>query len=208
MAFKQKEVGKLLADCKRRCCICYRFCGVKIEIHHIEHKNEGGDDSIENAIPVCFECHAEIASYNNKHPRGRRFTSKELRLHRENWLKICKEKPEIFTHTPRETDVGPLQSLIDELDFNLRALRSSNIFRTPSCILMDEQFQRAIRLGTLSVIKDELKEVIQNAYINIRSINQCISGHNDPRNEIPKTEKSIKVAKERLIVFLSSENNI
>ncbi len=158
--FQGKEFNELLAKCKRRCCICYRFCGFKMEIHHIVQPDDGGDNSIENAIPVCFECHAEIASYNPKHPRGRKFTSEELRLHKENWINICKKNPEIFVNATRDTDVGPLQSLIDELEFNLMALDSGNSFRTPSCILMEEQFQRAIKLGAISLIDDNLKKVI------------------------------------------------
>jgi len=55
--FNQKEVEHLLAKCHRRCCICHRFCGVKIETDHIIQPKDGGDNSIANAIPVCFECH-------------------------------------------------------------------------------------------------------------------------------------------------------
>ena len=135
------KVKRLLAECHRRCCICNRFCGVKIEIDHIIPKSEGGDDTIENLIPVCFECHADIHSYNTKHPRGRKFTTEELKLHKEQWLEICKTKPEIFVTAIRDTDVGPLQSLIDELEFNLIALDSENFYRTPSCMLIEEQFQ-------------------------------------------------------------------
>jgi hypothetical protein len=29
--FPQKDVDELLTACHRRCCICLRFCGVKIE---------------------------------------------------------------------------------------------------------------------------------------------------------------------------------
>ena len=28
--FPQKDVDNLLTACHRRCCICHRFCGVKI----------------------------------------------------------------------------------------------------------------------------------------------------------------------------------
>lgn len=73
MAFERDEVSDLLARCHRRCCVCHRFCGVKMETDHIIPTEDGGDDSIENAIPVCFECHAEIHSYNDSHPRGRKF---------------------------------------------------------------------------------------------------------------------------------------
>jgi hypothetical protein len=83
VTFPCKDVEILLAACHRRCCICHRFCGVKIETDHIEQAAEGDSDKIENAIPVCFECHAEIHSYNDKHPRGRKFTPDELRHHKE-----------------------------------------------------------------------------------------------------------------------------
>ena len=52
MAFDRNEVAGLLAACHRRCCICHRFCGVKIETDHIRPAVDGGDDSIANAIPV------------------------------------------------------------------------------------------------------------------------------------------------------------
>ena len=77
MAFNREEVSQLLVDVHRRCSICHRFCGVKIETDHIIPAADGGTDEIGNAIPVCFECHAEIHSYNDQHPRGRKFLEKE-----------------------------------------------------------------------------------------------------------------------------------
>ncbi len=65
MGFKRTEVNELLALCHRRCCVCHRFCGTKIEIHHIQPSEAGGEDSIENATPLCFECHAEVQLYND-----------------------------------------------------------------------------------------------------------------------------------------------
>ena len=32
---------------------------------------DGGDNSVDNCIPLCFNCHAEVKSYNPKHPKGR-----------------------------------------------------------------------------------------------------------------------------------------
>ena len=118
MAFNKSEVEELLAQCHRRCCICHRFCGVKMETDHIEQAADKGGDSIENAIPVCFECHAEIHSYNDRHPRGRKFKAGELKAHKKEWLRICKEQPEAMINASRNVDVGPVQALIDELEFN------------------------------------------------------------------------------------------
>ena len=88
--FPRDQVDELLKACHRRCCICHRFCGVKIETDHIVPSVEGGADTIDNAVPVCFECHAEIHSYNDMHPGGRKFRPAELRGHKEQWLEICR----------------------------------------------------------------------------------------------------------------------
>ncbi|MFL5327559.1 MAG: HNH endonuclease [Gemmataceae bacterium] len=68
--FLQKDADKLLIQCHRRCCICHRFCGSKMELDHMLPKEQGGDNTIENAIALCFECHAEVHAYNDKHPRA------------------------------------------------------------------------------------------------------------------------------------------
>jgi 5-methylcytosine-specific restriction endonuclease McrA len=121
MSFNRDEVDSLLAACHRRCCICHRFCGVKMETDHIRPAADGGNDNIANAIPVCFDCHAEIHSYNDKHPRGRKFTPTELAMHKQHWLKLCSEQPDVGLLSPGRSDgeVGPLQALVDEIEYNL-----------------------------------------------------------------------------------------
>jgi len=134
---------------------------VKIETDHIEPAAENGTDNIDNAIPVCFDCHAEIHSYNDKHPRGRKFGPEELRKHKEQWLGICDNHPESLT--PRnglgDTEVGPIQALIDEIEFNIAAAKQLG------CPLRDEQFSRAIRSGSISLMVPKLKAVIIDAYV-------------------------------------------
>jgi hypothetical protein len=109
--FKDEDVEKLLVACHRSCCVCHRFCGVKMEIDHIIQQADEGPGTYENAIPVCLECHAEIHSYNPRHPRGRKFQPGEVRAHRDQWLSICKEHLEIFRRgSVARAEVGPLQS--------------------------------------------------------------------------------------------------
>ncbi len=86
MAFNKKNTEILLALCKRCCCICHSFCGFHIEIHHIVPKSEDGKDDIENAIALCYKCHAEV-HLNGKYPRGRKYSYGELRKHKSFWLK-------------------------------------------------------------------------------------------------------------------------
>jgi hypothetical protein len=64
-----------------------------MELHHIEHKSEGGDDTFENAIPLCFDCHADIRSYDVKHPKGSKYTRTELKQHRDNWYRRVEGTP-------------------------------------------------------------------------------------------------------------------
>ena len=142
--FKAEDVEKLLVACHRCCCVCHRYCGVKMEIDHIIQQAEDGPDTYENAISVCFECHAEIHSYNPKHPRGRKFQPDELRGHRDQWISICKEHPEIFrSGSFTRAEVGPLQSLIDELEFN-EAVTAVPSGQDQFCLFKEKQFLEAI----------------------------------------------------------------
>lgn len=221
MGFKRDEVSRLFADVKRRCCICYRFCGSKIETDHIIPEADGGTDDIDNAIPVCFECHAEIHSYNDRHPRGRKFLPDELRAHRENWLKVCREHPEVLVASSHAVDVGPLQALIDELDFNVIVCSYTG---SRGALFVDEQFRRAIAHGAISTLESGLKRTILEAYAAMSRANQLIlvEINLDPRglssghlgfdtvvraaiNAITEATPKVSTARDQLLTFLSSE---
>ncbi|MGA3263948.1 MAG: HNH endonuclease signature motif containing protein [Terracidiphilus sp.] len=213
MDFPKAKVIELLAQCHRRCCICHRFCGVKIETDHIVPIESGGKDDIENAIPVCFECHAEIHSYNDKHPRGRKFQPDELRLHREQWLKICDERPEVLVGAIRNADVGPLQALIDELDFNATVAAEGD-FHRQGCKFHEQQFLRAIHEGSISLLRDSIKAPLCEAYRAMGSANAAIDGKyfqgspessNAAQRLICEASPKIKAAKDELLKFLSNE---
>ncbi|QDS99052.1 hypothetical protein HG15A2_23420 [Adhaeretor mobilis] len=141
----------------------------------MQPKGEGGADEIANAIPLCFECHAEIHSYNDKHPRGRKFRPKELKQHKENWLEICAKNPAALIDTPRDIAVGPLQSLIDELQFNSAVIAGiEQKFIGPenrcSAALSNTQFQRAIESGAISVLDDDLRKSLLSTYAEIGKV--------------------------------------
>jgi hypothetical protein len=56
-----------------------------MELNHIVQASSGGEWTLDNAIPLCFDCHAEVGHYNVQHPRGSKFTPTELKRHRDNW---------------------------------------------------------------------------------------------------------------------------
>lgn len=91
MGFSSKVKEEALVACGRHCCICHKFCGIKIELHHIRLKGDSGEDTFENCIPLCFDCHADMKSYDSKHPKGTKYTEGELKRHRDNWYKKVEE---------------------------------------------------------------------------------------------------------------------
>ena len=98
MAFPGSIAEKALLDCSRCCCICHKFCGFKIELHHIIQKAQGGSDTYENCIPLCLDCHAEVKAYDPKHPKGRRYTESELGQHRDRWYKKVRSENLVVVH--------------------------------------------------------------------------------------------------------------
>jgi len=91
MSFSEAIVDEVLVSCQRCCSLCQKFCGTRIELHHIKPKGKGGADTFENCIPLCFDCHAEVGHYNPEHPKGRKFSEAELKKIRDNWYVKVKE---------------------------------------------------------------------------------------------------------------------
>jgi hypothetical protein len=176
---------------------------------------ESQDHSIKNAIPVCFDCHAEIHAYNPKHPRGRRFTGEELRMHKEQWLQVCETRPEIFVMASRNVDIGPIQGLLDELDYNLVISKDVEL----GFQYHDEQLDRAIREGVLSSLEEDLRQKLSIAYGWISRANEAVRNYNnqDSRDHAlgfiaPKVFASVQAAiphiqnaRDRLLEFVASE---
>jgi hypothetical protein len=185
-----------------------------METDHIVPSAEGGSDAIENAIPVCFECHAEIHSYNDKHPRGRKFLADELRAHKEQWLKICLTRPEVFINAARNADVGPLQALIDELEFNSVVADHSDNPYAVGCAFHDQQFHRAIKEGSIATLENDLKQAILEAYRAVGFANHLMAAtthsvRSEERNAamtaVRETKSKLIAARDSLLQVLGSE---
>jgi len=220
MGFKHSDVVELLVQCHRRCCVCHRFCGTKIETDHIVPVAESGSDLIENAIPLCFDCHAEVHAYNNKHPRGRKFTADELREHKRQWLDICSNKPEALLQAAYTTDLGPLQSMFDELEYNHTICKDFKKQEQIGFIFRDKQLSRAIQAGALSMLSSELREDISLAYGAMSKANLAIKkvmseGRTDSATQasgkafdaINDAKPLIKTAKKTLLAIIRSEDS-
>lgn len=83
MGLTQNKETVLLKS-KRHCALCEKNAFNAIEVHHIIPRSEGGNDDIDNLIPLCFDCHQRVGSYNPNHPKGTKYSVKELKSRRDD----------------------------------------------------------------------------------------------------------------------------
>ena len=79
-AFSKEVKSKCFLWSDRHCCVCGTSCGLDIEVAHIDEKAEMTQD---NAIPVCYRCHADLGRYKDSHPRGNKYRFQELKKRRD-----------------------------------------------------------------------------------------------------------------------------
>ena len=101
MRFTPEVRMRALVAAARHCCVCRRYKGVNVEVHHIVPESDGGTNAFENAIALCFDCHADAGHYNQFHPRGTKFSPDELSRHRDAWYEIVQSGD---TACPTESD--------------------------------------------------------------------------------------------------------
>jgi hypothetical protein len=129
MGFPTSVAERALVACGRHCCLCHKYCGTKIELHHIVPTTDGGNDEFDNCLPVCFDCHADVEHYNIKHPRGRKFTATELKAHRQQWYSRFEVRgPVVATETHLELDRQVYRKLKEVLpsDSSIHFIRFNN----------------------------------------------------------------------------------
>lgn len=115
MGFPKTVADEVFVRCARHCCLCGKYAGSKMELHHIRQAADGGDDSADNCIPLCFDCHAEVKAYNPHHPKGRKFTETELKGHRERIYALVENRSVIRVQEENSTEhvtFPPLQEKV------------------------------------------------------------------------------------------------
>ncbi len=83
MPFNNEVKNRVLLWSDRHCCLCKKACGANIEVHHIVPEQDNGSNDIDNAIPLCFDCHGHVHQYSERHPVGTKYKTEELRNRRE-----------------------------------------------------------------------------------------------------------------------------
>jgi HNH endonuclease len=91
MPFSSAIRNEVLVDSARHCAVCRRYKNVGVEVHHIQPESEGGPNTYDNAVCLCFDCHTAAGHYNDAHPKGTKYSKPELRLAREKLYQIVRE---------------------------------------------------------------------------------------------------------------------
>lgn len=182
MSFSEDIRTRTLVASARHCCVCHRYKGVKVEVHHIIPEPKGLND-FDNAIVLCFDCHCDAGHYNTKHPRGSKLSPDELRKARDAWYNsvrdnnitsydygdylycrylICQDFAILKEISERKFDVFPLKDvlLLDNLVSNFqRKIISLYPVECRSEILVGEEYRnegefRSVHPDLLSVKKE------------------------------------------------------
>ena len=138
----KKDVKKKAAF---RCCRCHE---IGIEIHHMIPQAEGGLDDIDNAAPLCPNCHTNFGANPEKR--------KELRQMRDWWYEVVSEKYH---------DGGEKWKTINELLVEFQKGNARQIGE------LQEKLDK-IHLD-MSQVKDEVQESVQhrvNEFITATSL--------------------------------------
>lgn len=108
--------------------MCHRYKGVKVEVHHIEQEALGGANTYENAIALCFDCHADAGHYNPQHPRGTKFSPGELKKAKKQWLEMVRTNS---IKEPSEPDSFMCQYFVCENYENLEEIAKGDLSKFP-----------------------------------------------------------------------------
>ncbi len=181
MPFSRKVKEDALVACGRCCSICHKFCGTKIEVHHIREESEGGDNTADNAIPLCFDCHADMRSYDHKHPKGNKYSEPELKRHRDNWYDKVKGNIGVADRqTVVETDKRVYEILVSVLpwDGSINFIRTNNFagFSFQRSLLDDlNKFEYQCKNPAFEFIDPDLETLRATLYELIDSFTMTIA---------------------------------
>ena len=102
MPFSPDVKTSMFIRCMRHCCLCRKQRGTNIEAAHIVDEAVGGSNGEENGIPLCFDCHQEVVSYRDSHPKGNKFREDELRARRDKVYELV-QSGALSAVLPRES---------------------------------------------------------------------------------------------------------
>lgn len=125
MGFSEKVKEEARRKSGFRCVICQEPF---VEVHHIIPQSEGGEDTIENAAPLCSRCH----DLYGDNPAKR----KQIRQMRDYWFEVMEKRDKEGLD-----ELGPIAPDTDRVN----ALRDKGI-AIQHTVFAEENFQTAARM--------------------------------------------------------------
>lgn len=175
---------------KRHCCLCQEFKGLKIEVHHIINRSEGGQNTFENAIPLCFDCHGDMRSYDSKHPKGAKYSRTELKKRRDDFYLLLEQNPNFNAaiqqpiSTSRPVEIAPsdkeLFSVLRNLDRRngiISFLRNQSFYSGVDASNLDKihDFKSDLDISPLYFCDDEMDSLLNNLFNEFDKLSRVLS---------------------------------
>ena len=212
MSFPKGVADKALIACGRHCCICHEFCGTKMNLHHIKQVAGGGEDTFDNCIPLCFDCHSDVGSYNPNHPLGRKYSEAELKGHRDNWYA---KKGNLISEPvgmPQEIAIAipPMEVSLNKSPFGNDLVPLLLIGAWCESLNNDQLVAAQVCGDNLSTWKKSLKDILilENSPLSMKRNTWKLLNHTDAWEEFaPRiTDNDLDVL-EKIAVAVLTENN-
>ncbi len=180
MGFSQEIRIRALTASARHCCVCNRYKGVRVEVHHIIPEDKGGKNDFDNAIVLCFDCHTDAGHYNPKHPKGSKFSPFELRAHRDRWYESVRRNSIISPATEDllycyflvckhlEAAIEITEANLSKMPIEYPLLTQNNVLRFQKRLL--NQYTDRFRATTVSSGTFATKKELLEAYPDSESV--------------------------------------
>ncbi len=204
MGFSQKVKEDINVASARHCCVCHRYRGVKVEIHHIVPQKQGGKDTFENAITLCYDCHSDAGHYFAGHPKGVKLSPTELRKHKSNWFRIVE-----FNQIPvaKESLVHSRYFVTQSFDF-IKEIANKDLSNFPedNTILLENKPLQFVR--NLLKNQTERREIFQRT-LRTKNKNSDITHANiDDYVELYPDAKKLKTDDNEYTFFYHTRNAV
>ena len=166
MAFSESVKIRVLVACRRMCVLCGKFCGTHIELHHIKPKANNGEDTFENCIPLCFDCHADVRTYNPTHAKGTKYSEKELLERRDKFYKEIEDGKIPHAISPEVAE--RLESILEILSKLFREERNAiGAVEGYRCTLYSyESLRKSIKECSPEVVDELVKWLSEHKYVD------------------------------------------
>lgn len=125
MSFSEKVKIEAKKKAGFRCVICQEPF---VEVHHIIPQKEGGEDTLNNAAPLCSRCHDLYGDNPSKR--------KQIRQMRDHWYEVMEKR-----NTGKLSDLNPIRPDHERIN----ALRDKSI-AIQHTVFAEENFQTAARM--------------------------------------------------------------